>query len=486
VTLVLWVGEVLGAGRPWAPAAVSGILVADGAAFALAGPLAGILVDRWDRRLVMMRTEAVRAVLAAGLAVMTFVPAGALPVWAWLAVTYADVFCLAAAGQLFSPAMLAVTRDVVRGEAERARAAGLAGAATSGAGMIGPPAAAPLLFAAGPHWALAADAVSYVVSLLAVRSVRLPGRAAPGRPRAAGVAAGLRAEFSAGIGVFRSGYLAALLRVTMICQVGTAAVSALNLFFLTSDLHAPARLYGLAEMAMGGGFIVGSLAAGRAVRRFGTRTLTWSGLVATGILAVTYALQRDLPAGIPVFAGYGAAIGLLNAASGPRLLDAAPGEYLGRVMAVYRSANQITSATSAILWAWLASTVLRSVRGSVLGVSFNSASLILVIAGTVIIASGLWALAVLPADPGPAAGPQGGRRISSRRQPVSAAPPAPARPSQPPARPSQPPAWPPAAAPDNGAAYEQIRAHDDRTAAILAANGGEPGEDRDWPGPAAA
>jgi hypothetical protein len=36
-TLVLWVSQVLAGGRSWAPAAVSGILVATAAAFALVG-----------------------------------------------------------------------------------------------------------------------------------------------------------------------------------------------------------------------------------------------------------------------------------------------------------------------------------------------------------------------------------------------------------------------------------------------------------------
>src|SRR2546421_389661 len=40
-TLVLWVSQVLVHGSPWAPAAVSGILVAAGAAVGLVGPVAG-------------------------------------------------------------------------------------------------------------------------------------------------------------------------------------------------------------------------------------------------------------------------------------------------------------------------------------------------------------------------------------------------------------------------------------------------------------
>src|ERR1035438_4579137 len=49
-TLVLWVSQVLASGRAWAPTAVSGILVAAGAAFVLVGPVAGVFVDRWNRK----------------------------------------------------------------------------------------------------------------------------------------------------------------------------------------------------------------------------------------------------------------------------------------------------------------------------------------------------------------------------------------------------------------------------------------------------
>lgn len=44
-TLVLWVGTVLTRGRSWAPAAVSGVLVAV-AVGTLVAPVAGVLVDR--------------------------------------------------------------------------------------------------------------------------------------------------------------------------------------------------------------------------------------------------------------------------------------------------------------------------------------------------------------------------------------------------------------------------------------------------------
>jgi len=225
--------------------------VAAGAAVALVGPVAGVFVDRWNRKSTMLRTEAIRAAMVAGLTGLSFVPVRDLPAGLWLAAVYLVVFVLTAAGQFFNPARFATTGDVVPGEDDRIRATGLAEATTSAAGIIGPPIAALLLFSVGFQWALAANAASYAVSYLAIRLLRL----APGpRPRACGGAerSSLYAEFSAGLRLFaRNRFLVTLLTVTVICQCGTGAISALNVFFVTRDLHASSGLFGIAVTAMG-------------------------------------------------------------------------------------------------------------------------------------------------------------------------------------------------------------------------------------------
>ena len=129
----------------------------------------------------MMRTEAIRAAMVAGLTGLSFVPVRDLPIGLWLAAVYLVVFVLNAVGQFFNPARFATTGDVVHGEEDRVRAAGLAEATASAAGIIGPPIAALLLITVGFQWALAANAASYVVSYLAIRFLRLT----PG-PRSAG------------------------------------------------------------------------------------------------------------------------------------------------------------------------------------------------------------------------------------------------------------------------------------------------------------
>src|SRR6266487_2143461 len=313
----------------------------------------------------MMRTEAIRAAMVTGLTGLSFVPVRDLPTGLWLVAVYLVVFVLNGVGQFFNPARFATTGDVVHGEEDRIRAAGLAEATVSAAGIVGPPIAALLLFTVGIQWALAVNAASYVVSYLAIRLLRLaPGPRSPA-PAEAG-STGLYAEFSAGLRLFaRNRFLVTLLTVTVICQCGTGAISALNVFFVTRDLHASSGLFGIAETAMGVGFIIGALAAGRMVRWIGARALTWSGLLATGVLAAGYALQRSFPAGLVM-------------------------------LAIYMPVNQLASMLSVVVSGWLTSTVLRSFRASFAGITLNSVSLIFVVAGGLIFASGIRAFAALP------------------------------------------------------------------------------------------
>jgi MFS family permease len=392
VSAVLWVDRDLAVGRPWAAAAVSGVPAAAYAAVALAGPLAGVAVDRCDRRTVMAVTEFARAGLAGALAAVFFLPAGRLPAGAQLVLLYLAVLALNGAGQFFVPARTAVIAAIVPGDADRARAAGLAEAAASAASTVGPLIAAPLMLTAGFRAALLVDAVSYLASWLSVRS--LP----PSAPARAG--GGLRAQFREGLRVFgNSRYLTTLLTVTVTCQLGAGALTALNVLAVTGNLHGSARTYGLAETLMGAGYIAGAAAAGRLVRAAGPRAVVVAGLFAAGALTAGYALARDVPAGLALLTGYAAAIAVLNTSTAPFLMSSVPNEYLGRVMAVFAPVNLAAGAASVLTAGWLASGALRGFRAGPVG----PVSLLLLIGAALITAAGVRA-AALPQSPDPATG----------------------------------------------------------------------------------
>src|SRR5262249_58060985 len=136
----------------------------------------------------------------------------------------------------------------------------------------------------------------------------------------------------------------------------------------------------------GVGFIAGALAAGRMVGWTGAGGLTWPGLLATGVLAAGYALQRSFPAGLVMLAIYAIPIAMLNTAVAPLLLDAAPREYMGRVMAVFMPVNQLACMFSVVVSGWLTRTVLRTFPASFPGIILNSFGLMFVVAGALICA----------------------------------------------------------------------------------------------------
>jgi MFS family permease len=394
-TLVLWVATVLAKGKPWAPAAVSGVLLATGAAVLLIGPFAGVFVDRWDSRRTMLRSEQARCLIAGLLAAVSFLPVRDLPTWAWLALVCADVFTLNVAGQFFGPARYTIIRDIVHGDADRARAAGIA-QATAGTAMIaGPPLAAPLLFTVGVQWALLFNAASYAVSFLAIRSVRPGPGAAASEP--AGERAKLTSEFAAGLRFFgRSRFLVALLVLAVIGQCGAGALQALNVFFVSANLHAPAHLYGYLGTALGVGGITGALFAGRVVKRIGARRTAWTGLVLGGILLVCYSRQSALLGGVCLLFLFAVPITMLNTAMAPLLLGSAPREYMGRVVAVYYPVTQLAGMLSTLLAGWLVSSVLRNFTATVGGVRFGPIDTIFAVSGLLIVIAGCYARAALP------------------------------------------------------------------------------------------
>jgi MFS family permease len=400
-TLALWVATVL-AKKPdntyatWAPAATSGVFMAAVVAIATVGPLAGVFVDRWDRRRTMMHTESVRAALTLALFALAFIPRQDLPIGVWLAAIYLVVFLLNAAGSFFGPSRTATIAAVVTGDADLAKAAGLGQATDATASMIGPPLAAPLLFVAGFQWALLFNAASFVVSYVAIRSVQVPPKPRPAHPPTRGK---FRAEFMEGIRfVMGSRYLVALLGLVLIAQVGAGAINALDVFFVTRNLHVAPKFFGFFATAFGLGAVIGGVISGSAVRRIGAKAVTCLGTVVGGFLLLLYAKQTSFVPGLLVIGVAGVPITALNAAIMPQILRVTPSQYLGRVSAVLNPVSALSSIGSMALAGVLASTALRTFHATVLGIHMGPIDTIFTVSGLLFVAAGLVAIRTLPSD----------------------------------------------------------------------------------------
>lgn len=398
-TLLVWFAAVLsrrpdGTSAPWAPLAVSGILIATTIPFFLVGPLAGVFVDRWDKRRTMLWMDALRALLialsllAADIVPLPLFPGGILPLPARLGLVYVVVFLVSACSRFFAPARLALIGDLVQ-EQDRPRASALAQGSAAAALVVGPLLAAPLLVAFGVQWALLIDALSFVASFLGIALVRAPEAA---RSVARGERGHVGREFVAGFRfAFTNRLLSTLIIALCISSLGFGAVHALYVFFTRDNLHASVSAVGLVGALFGAGGITGAILWGAFAQRVGLVRLFCISVSGFGLALLVEARMTSLVPGLALFFLIGVAQAGLQVAFGPLVLAAAPREMIGRVMAIVDPALRLAELLSVGLAGYLASTVLLGFRGTLLGFSFGPLDTLFLGSGLLMLLGGVFA-----------------------------------------------------------------------------------------------
>lgn len=394
-TLVLWIATVIAPDQPWSPLAVSGVMFSAALPILGIGPLAGVFVDRWDKRKTMLRMDALRALLIALLLFaalpLPFLPGGRLPIFVQLGLIYAVVFLASACAQFFNPARLTIIGDIVA-EPDRAQAGGLSQISSNLAIIIGPPLAAPLLFVVGVQWALILNALSFVASFASILAVRVP-ESAPQVAQQASQQKSFWRELGAGLRFFAANrVLLTLLVSIIIVTFGTGALNALGVFFVTGNLHVPANLYGTLDMAFGAGAILGAVLSTFLTRRIGVVRNFWGCLVLSGLLLVVYARMTSILPALVILFCVAIPITALNASMFPLLLHVTPREFLGRITSVLSPVQSLASLLSIVVAGWLASTILNNFHQNLLGTSFGPIDTIFVVSGLLVIVGGLYAL----------------------------------------------------------------------------------------------
>jgi MFS family permease len=395
-TLILWISTRLLAGQAYAPAAVSGVLVAVAVGTIAIGPFAGVFVDRWDKRRTMMVSDLGRAGLVGALGVVAALPAGTLPVGVSLTLIYVVVMLSTGVGQFFNPARFTIIGDILERDDERARGSGLTQSVGYTAAVIGPPLAAPLLFQAGPYLALFINAASFVGSFLLVRAIRVTPAAETAPAPATPSAARFLSEFRSGLAYSgRTPIVRGLIIAVVTVTLGAGAINALMVFFVTDNLHSPADLFGTMGMGEGLGAIAGTLTAAWFCRRLGDIRVVSFGLLACGVGVVTLARLEDLWWAVAVLAILGIPMGAVNVALSPILLRSVPRELLGRVAGIINPVQYLASMVAALGAGWLASTVLRDFHRTLGPVTFGRIDTIFTVSGLLVVLGGVYALVAL-------------------------------------------------------------------------------------------
>jgi len=207
--------------------AVSALVLMEIVPTLLLGPLAGVVIDRLDRKRVLIVVDSARAVLVLALA---FTHA----LWA----VYALAALLAVGSTLFNPALQAVIPALLD-EEERLAANAVAG----------------LIAWAGTTPAFLANAASFAVSAALLARLSIPRREGPLRTGGLGAWLGDAREGLAY--ARRDPFVARLVPVQALTSLATGATSALLVVLASTHLHLAAQGFGWLLAAIGVGALLG-------------------------------------------------------------------------------------------------------------------------------------------------------------------------------------------------------------------------------------
>ena len=242
-----------------------GALTAAGyAAFALIALPAGAIVDRRAKRWLMIWCDAARVLiigsipLAAAFGVLTLGQLYAVAISAGVCTVFFDV-----SYQSYLPALIG-TEDLVDGN-------GKLGATQSFAQVVGPGLGGGLVGLFGAARAMAADAISYAVSVASLLAIR-----APEEPPPPGRREKLRKEIAEGLSfVLRDPILRKIVACTGTANLFFTMATALEIIFLVRILHVRPADTGLLIAVASLGGVAGGALSGRLGRLIGSARIIW-------------------------------------------------------------------------------------------------------------------------------------------------------------------------------------------------------------------
>ena len=251
----------------------------------LVGLVAGVFVDRYNRKRILIAADLIRAGLV-------FLIPFLIPYHlAWL---YIIVALSSAVGQFFDPAHESVLPEVASDE-ELAAANSLMAISSFGSTAVGF-AAAGLIASQFPiEWAFYLDALSFLVSAACILLVRIALLKVEGQTNVATVVRNLRAGVRF---LFDTSILRSLFLILVPVFVSFGLWNSLLLPFALRALHATEFEYGLQEGLTSVGFVIASLLMARLADRLREGQWLVISFVGMGLVGSLYAASTSVPLAI--------------------------------------------------------------------------------------------------------------------------------------------------------------------------------------------
>lgn len=305
------------------------------------GPVAGVFVDRWDRRRTMLVSDLVRAALV----LFCLLVREAHEIWIYWVVG----FLVSVVGVFALPAKNAVIPLLVE-EGELLSANALSQTTQTLALIVGSATAGFVIGYLGAQVAFVADSISFLISALALWALRVP-------PVREATAKGLQAvghQFREGVAfIAQSPTVLALLAVGTVFYLGIGAVNVLWIPFLDRYFGVGPEGIGIVDASQGIGMLLGGAVVGNLASRFSHSGLVNGGLLLLGAVLVALAISPAFAYILVLNGIYGLALTPMLSGLYTLLQRAVPNVKLGRVNAVLGALMRLANVLSMAAAGWL-------------------------------------------------------------------------------------------------------------------------------------
>jgi len=324
------------------PLAVGGLAFCRFLPFFLLSLVAGVVVDRFDTRRLLIATQATAMAVSVVLAVVTLAGLATLPV----------VYALAALGGLIlvfdSPGRQTLTFQMV-GPRELPNAVALNSGVFNASRVIGPALAGMLIAVAGVGFCFVVNAISFLAVLIALKEMRVEELTPVVKSRDTRVVSGIREGLAWSV---RSPIaLTVLVVVTIVSTVGFN-FNVLVPLLASQTLHVGAWTFGVLSASFGLGALAGALATAT-MRSASPRTFGF-GAVGFSLAMLGLAPVHTTGLALVLLFVLGLTFSLFTASANALVQLASPDHLRGRVVSLYLFAFAGLAPIGGIVAGWLA------------------------------------------------------------------------------------------------------------------------------------
>jgi predicted MFS family arabinose efflux permease len=312
----------------------------------LFGSMAGVFVDRWDRK----RTMVVANLLRGPLMLLMLFATSAETIW----VIYAVVFVEGLIGRFFGPAESALLPRLV--EEEHLVAANSMNALNDNlARLAGPALGGALLGLVGLPGVVLLDAASYLLSAALIALIAAPRREPEANTEQAGSACASASgafwrEWVEGLRmVWHGRTVRSLLIVLGIAQLADSILSALLVVFVQGVVGAGAPEFGAVLTARGIGGLLGGVIVARLGRGISPARMLSASLASVGVLLMGSVYFPSVPLLLTISLAIGVPVMGWLASSQALLQSSVEDAYLGRLFGTYGTTTALLAVAGIVI-----------------------------------------------------------------------------------------------------------------------------------------